>query len=577
MRLVLSFQRLFVSYLLSVGQRAVVSDPVGQWTQVGDDIDGENAWDFAGGTQQALAMNPLGTTIAVGSSGHDGGGTDAGHVRVFNLMDGRWEQRGADISGERAKDASGTSVVLSDDGMVIGIGEPNSEAGNTDQFERDFGQVRVFAWSEKDGDWVQRGNAITGVDRFDFATSGQGLAMDASGSTIVVGAAPHDGKGHARVFDWDGTDWSQRGDDMDGEAAGDWFGHAVAMSASGNTVAVGALFNDGNAENVGCVVCKGSVRIFDWNADDAVWTQRGADVDGEEDHDFSGSSVALNGAGDVVAIGSPQENAPYGHPERGAVTVYEWDGSDWMKRGDRIEGEADGDISGSAVVISSLGDVIAIGAYLNDGISDTEGHVRVFDWDGSDWSQRGDDIDGESKYDYSGYSLAMSADGDRLASGARYTSEGGGEFAGHVRVFDWQESESVNPTTSPVPSSVPSMKPSEFSMETCDDGTDWKFEGDSGKDCGWVFKKSNRRCGLEDGNGVTAIEACPLACKSTSNCEIPDCLENSQWQPNDESFDNCRSLKGLNRKAKKAACSKIGTDEVTFGYEACKKCKKCQK
>jgi len=113
------------------------------------------------------------------------------------------------------------------------------------------------------------------------------------------------------------------------------------------------------------------VRIFDWK-DDAVWTQRSADVDGEEDHDFSGLSVAWNGVGDVVAIGSPQTNAPYGHPERGAVTVYKWDGSDWMKRGDRIEGKSDDDISGSAVVISSLGDVILIGSYLNDGISDTE-------------------------------------------------------------------------------------------------------------------------------------------------------------------------------------------------------------
>jgi len=334
---------------------------------------------------------------------------------------------------------------------------------------------------------------------------------------------------------------------MDGEAAGDLFGHAVDMSASGNTVAVGALFNDGGA------VCGGSVRIFDWK-DDAVWIQRGADVDGEEDHDFSGSSVALNDAGDIVAIGSPQTNAPSDHPERGAVTVYKWNGSDWMKLGDRIEGESEGDISGSAVVMSSLGDVVAIGAYLNDGISDTEGHVRVFDWDGSGWSQRGDDIDGESTYDYSGYSLAMSADGDRLASGARFTSQGGPQYAGHVRVFEWQES-----------------------VETCDDGTNWKFKGNNDKDCGWVFKK-NRRCRLVDQNGVKAIDACPLACKSTSNCEIPDCLENTQWQPNDESFHNCKSLNGFkNRKKKKAACSKIGTDELTFGYEACKQCQRCQK
>jgi len=51
--------------------------------------------------------------------------------------------------------------------------------------------------------------------------------------------------------------------------------------------------------------------------------QRGNDIDGEQDYDFSGSSVALNNAGDMVVIGSPQTNAPFGHPKRGAATVFE--------------------------------------------------------------------------------------------------------------------------------------------------------------------------------------------------------------------------------------------------------------
>jgi len=234
------------------------------------------------------------------------------------------------------------------------------------------------------------------------------------------------------------------------------------------------------------------------------------------------------------------------------VTVYKWDGSYWEKRGDRIEGEADGDISGSTVVISKSGDRIAIGAYLNDGGSDTEGHVRVYDWDGNRWLQQGDDIDGENTYDYSGYALAMSADGNKLASGARFTDDGAGYFAGHVRVFRWQ-------------------------METCDDDPNWKFNGKDEKDCGWVILKRNKRCDKEDENGVKANEACSLACQSTSICQIPNCLKNSQWQPKDGSFDNCKSLKSMSKKDRKDACAKIGNDELTFGYEACKQCNQCQK
>jgi len=104
-----------------------------QWMQVGGNIDGENAQDWAGGTEKGMAMNGAGTTIAVGSSGHDGSNNaiNSGHVRVFDLdFDaGDWLQRGDAIEGEFAYDNSGTSVVLSEDGMILGIGEPQSDAG----------------------------------------------------------------------------------------------------------------------------------------------------------------------------------------------------------------------------------------------------------------------------------------------------------------------------------------------------------------------------------------------------------------------------------------------------------------
>merc|ERR1712241_1187498 len=114
-------------------------------------------------------------------------------------------------------------------------------------------------------------------------------------------------------------------------------------------------------------------------------------------------------------------------------------------------------------------------------------------------------------------------------------------------------------------------------METCDDDPNWKFNGKNGKDCGWVILRRNKRCGLEDKNGAKVNEVCPIACQSTSNCEIPDCLKNSQWQPKDGSFENCKSLKYMTKKDRKSACAKIGTDELTFGYEACQTCKICQK
>uniref|UniRef100_A0A7S4RYD4 Uncharacterized protein n=1 Tax=Ditylum brightwellii TaxID=49249 RepID=A0A7S4RYD4_9STRA len=66
---------------------------------------------------------------------------------------------------------------------------------------------------------------------------------------------------------WNGSAWAQRGDDLDGEAAGDDFGYSVALSSDGKTLAVGAKSNDGNGNNAG------RARVFHWNGN--AWAQRG--------------------------------------------------------------------------------------------------------------------------------------------------------------------------------------------------------------------------------------------------------------------------------------------------------------
>ena len=47
--------------------------------------------------------------------------------------------------------------------------------------------------------------------------------------------------------------WKQLGPDIDGEAAGDYSGVSVSLSADGSTVAIGAAENDGNGSDAGHV------------------------------------------------------------------------------------------------------------------------------------------------------------------------------------------------------------------------------------------------------------------------------------------------------------------------------------
>jgi hypothetical protein len=54
----------------------------GVWSQVGPDIDGEAAGDKAG---QSVSFSSDGSRVAIGATGNDGGGFEAGHARVYEL------------------------------------------------------------------------------------------------------------------------------------------------------------------------------------------------------------------------------------------------------------------------------------------------------------------------------------------------------------------------------------------------------------------------------------------------------------------------------------------------------------
>ncbi|MDW3651882.1 MAG: T9SS type A sorting domain-containing protein [Bacteroidia bacterium] len=116
--------------------------------------------------------------------------------------------------------------------------------------------------------------------------------------------------------------------------------------------------------------------------------------------------------------------------------------------GSDIDGEASEDASGFAVSFSNNGNRLAVTANTNDGNGNDAGHLRIFDWDGNNWLQLGDDIDGEFAGDRSGYSVSLSADGQRVAIGAPL-NDGIANDAGHVRVYELPlMSTSIEPTAS---------------------------------------------------------------------------------------------------------------------------------
>jgi len=168
-------------------------------------------------------------------------------------------------------------------------------------------------------------------------------------------------------------------------------------------------------------------------------TQLGGDIDGEAAYNYLGA-VSLSADGHRLAVGADQ-NDNNGN-DAGQVRIYEWLGSGWVQIGADIYGEAAFDESGHAVSLSADGNRVAIGAHVNHGSGEFSGHVRVYQWSGSAWSQMGADIDGEAAYDNFGESVSISSDGNRVAAHSEW-SGGAGPTFGHVRVFEWSGSDWV--------------------------------------------------------------------------------------------------------------------------------------
>ncbi|HRX81140.1 MAG TPA: hypothetical protein P5307_18855, partial [Pirellulaceae bacterium] len=113
------------------------------------------------------------------------------------------------------------------------------------------------------------------------------------------------------------------------------------LNTDGNTLAIGAPFNDDVSESAG------HARVYRF--DGADWNQLGGDIDGKARFEHSGWSVSLSGDGNMLVIGAPGDDF-YGDPT-GRARAYRFNGTVWTQIGEDIEGEAYGDEAGYSVSI----------------------------------------------------------------------------------------------------------------------------------------------------------------------------------------------------------------------------------
>ena len=231
---------------------------------------------------------------------------------------------------------------------------------------------------------------------------------------------------------------SLRGGPIEG-GEGAFLGSSVSMSADGTIVATSSpgSFNQ-----------TGTVRVLRYEARSGEWTQLGQDIVGSAEGDYLGDSaraVVLSRSGDYLAVASPTNS-----DDRGFVWIFAYNplADRWTRVGRDIEGSVAGEASGHALALSSNGMVVAVGAPYADSMGMfSSGSVRIYSLQatpeavGLDWVLAGQ-VGGANGRDEAGYSLALSADGSRIAIGAPEA----GSSAGELRVLQ---------LTDPVPTALP--------------------------------------------------------------------------------------------------------------------------
>ena len=290
----------------------------------------------------------------------------------------------------------------------------------------------------------------TGVnDLFGYSVSlsGDTLAVGASyerSSATGVNGSQSDNSarnsGAVYIFTRSGRTWSQQAYlKASNTGARDNFGHSVSLS--GDTLAVGASYEDSNATGVNGSQSDNSARnsgaVYVFTRSGTTWSQQAyLKASNTNAGDLFGHSVSLSG--DTLAVGAYYEasgatgvngsQSDNSASESGAVYIFTRSGTTWSQQAYlKASNTGTSDLFGDSVSLS--GDTLAVGAIyetssatgVNGSQSDNStarsGAVYVFTRSGTNWSQQAYlKASNTGAYDLFGDSVSLS--GDTLAVGA---------------------------------------------------------------------------------------------------------------------------------------------------------------
>jgi hypothetical protein len=214
----------------------------------------------------------------------------------------------------------------------------------------------------------------------------------------------------------------------------DYAGSSVAISPGGDFVAIGFK------EAFGLTEKSGVVRVYQRLGE--MYVPLGGELLGNATGDEFGASVSMSNDGRHVAIGA-RGSSSLGKIRNGEVQVFQYDqaSSTWLQIGSPVKGLDDNDEFGFSVSLSGDGFRFASGS---PGGNERKGSAGVYQYDGEDWMRIGDTLIGADINDRYGFSVSLSSYGDILAVGAYSETVESMENCGSVNVYNFSGSNWTN-------------------------------------------------------------------------------------------------------------------------------------
>jgi hypothetical protein len=232
----------------------------------------------------------------------------------------------------------------------------------------------VYIFKVVSGTWTEQ-QKITPTDPGQDKFFGESIALDATGSTIVISATGDATMGvdagaiytftlqsgsyveEGKMTAWDGS-------------AGIYFGSAIAMTPDASTLVVGAESGNGTVT--------GSGVVYTFTRGSGTWTN-GSKLEPSAGklNGYFGGSVSLSDSGRVLAVGA--ESMDGGNTEEGKVYLFEFSGNTWSEVSTlTVTAPAAFDYFGGTVSLSADGSVLLASCTGRDTLSTDAGSAYIF-------------------------------------------------------------------------------------------------------------------------------------------------------------------------------------------------------